>query len=240
MDHLRICKRCNLKAYTIIDLELFVYSADSKYKRRLLCRSCHSINTSTQSKSLEQQRNIKNYKAAYYINNKEQIQSKYKDYYKSNNETIRHASKSWKLANMSLVAANNANRKALKLQQTPILTNKDKLTMKRIYRTSSILSNITGVKRHVDHIIPLSLGGLHHPTNLQIITAEANLNKGNSLPTNIPKDTLDLHINYYSCSLNLSQVTSVRLNPDAIYIWRRFQYPWVKFKSINHAPCLPS
>ena len=34
---------------------------------------------------------------------------------------------------------------------------------------------------HVDHIVPLSRGGLHVPTNLQYLTPEDNMKKGTSL-----------------------------------------------------------
>jgi 5-methylcytosine-specific restriction endonuclease McrA len=34
---------------------------------------------------------------------------------------------------------------------------------------------------HVDHVIPLSHGGLHHPSNLQYLPAEINLQKSNNL-----------------------------------------------------------
>ena len=36
-------------------------------------------------------------------------------------------------------------------------------------------------KYHVDHIIPLSKGGLHHPDNLRVITATENLRKHTKL-----------------------------------------------------------
>jgi 5-methylcytosine-specific restriction endonuclease McrA len=41
------------------------------------------------------------------------------------------------------------------------------------------LTKETGVEHHVDHIMPLSIGGEHDWWNLQILTAEENLAKGN-------------------------------------------------------------
>ena len=54
----------------------------------------------------------------------------------------------------------------------------DKEQIKLIYEECYRITQETGIPHHVDHIIPLALGGLHHPSNLQILTAEENLKKG--------------------------------------------------------------
>lgn len=55
-------------------------------------------------------------------------------------------------------------------------------TIKQLYVQASTLSEVLGVVHHVDHIIPLRgdlVCGLHTPDNMQIITKQANLRKGN-------------------------------------------------------------
>ncbi|KKK54173.1 hypothetical protein LCGC14_3087400 [marine sediment metagenome] len=73
-------------------------------------------------------------------------------------------------------AAQNAKRRAQKLDQTPPDTDFKKI--EEIYEEARRLQEETGEPHHVDHIIPISKGGLHHQDNLEPLTAEANLRKG--------------------------------------------------------------
>ena len=75
--------------------------------------------------------------------------------------------------------ANWAAYNARKLDQTPELSEDEKDEVKMIYALSASLSQEPDFgPQHVDHIVALANGGLHHPDNLQILTAEANLRKG--------------------------------------------------------------
>ena len=52
--------------------------------------------------------------------------------------------------------------------------------IKNFYEHSVRLKNKLGIEFHVDHIVPLSLGGLHHPSNLQVVPARWNVRKNNT------------------------------------------------------------
>jgi hypothetical protein len=75
-------------------------------------------------------------------------------------------------------ASHNSNFAKRKQRMKCDLTKEETQKIRLIYEECQRLSKETGILHHVDHIIPLALGGLHHPSNLQILTAEENLKKG--------------------------------------------------------------
>lgn len=66
-------------------------------------------------------------------------------------------------------------RNAMKLNQTPLDANLDIIQF--YYIVASTMADV-----HVDHIQPLSKGGLHHEDNLQILDAHLNLEKASKWP----------------------------------------------------------
>jgi hypothetical protein len=70
-------------------------------------------------------------------------------------------------------------RKQRIIDQTPELTEIEKEQIKQIYKERTRLNDAAGcILYHVDHKVPLSKGGLHHPTNLTILKASVNIVKG--------------------------------------------------------------
>ena len=61
-----------------------------------------------------------------------------------------------------------------------VISDKHKDVIMRIYEDSNRLNDIFGRGTfQVDHTVPISKAGEHHPGNLQIVPASWNMNKGN-------------------------------------------------------------
>lgn len=57
----------------------------------------------------------------------------------------------------------------------------DKQKIQNFYNEAMRLTEETGIKHEVDHVVPVSLGGLHHQDNLQVLNWIENRKKGNKL-----------------------------------------------------------
>lgn len=77
----------------------------------------------------------------------------------------------------------NSLYRAHKKGYLEVLSPDEKQKIRELYEEARRLTEQTGIPHHVDHIMPLSKGGPHHPSNLQILTATENLKKGSMLPS---------------------------------------------------------
>lgn len=116
--------------------------------------------------------------------NKEKVDSKIREWKNTNRELVRDNRRKWysQLNNKSAWTINSANRRALKKHASPSWANQQKIA--EFYELASFLAEITGVKFHVDHVVPLrgnTVCGLHVENNLQVLTWKENLEKGNKL-----------------------------------------------------------
>ena len=125
---------------------------------------------------------LREYKKAWRLANQEKQRQKTAEYYEINKEQIKQYQLDYKKKNSAKVNALSKKRKTGKKQRTPCwLTEIHLERMETQYKLANILTKLTGQLHHVDHIIPLhgkNVSGLHTPTNLQVIPAKQNLQKG--------------------------------------------------------------
>ena len=87
--------------------------------------------------------------------------------------------KQWNAANPEKMRHFTVVRRAQLAGAMP--DNADLEAIKRIYLRAQRRTKATGIPHEVDHIIPISRGGLHHQDNLQVLTMFDNRSKGATL-----------------------------------------------------------
>jgi len=121
------------------------------------------------------------------INNPDKVQAIHLRYRNNeeNRKKLRERVKNWCKRNPDKASHNCSKYRTKKLLRSPSWLTKEQLRqISYFYMTSVMLTRITGIRHHVDHIIPLqgkNVSGLHVPWNLQVITADENMRKHNKL-----------------------------------------------------------
>lgn len=107
-------------------------------------------------------------------------------YYEKNREKIliksRAYASEYKRKNRARVTALQMEREVLKIMAMPKWVDRNAIV--EIYKEARMMTLVTGIAHHVDHIFPLrgnGFVGLHVPWNLRVITAMENFKKGNRL-----------------------------------------------------------
>lgn len=200
----KTCPRCETeKAF-----DAFSKDKHSRDGRATYCKECNKARHRVGYQANREERLLK--QRQYYEENKEACQLRNKAYYEENREVLvekavervyanydRHkelarnryaadpektleAQRLFRLANLDRYRAKMAARRALVKQATPDWA--DQTVIGAIYSQAALLTEQTGVKHSVDHVIPLShpsVCGLHVPANLRVISLSENCSKGN-------------------------------------------------------------
>lgn len=169
------CSRCKL----ILPVTEFYASKKNKCGLASQCKTCHK----------QWQKDNKDRRSA--IRKKYDAKPNSKIKKQSWNESNKHRFKAYYSKYYALNKPKWANDRTVRKVQTSCATPDwaDKQHIESVYAMAKWLSDVVGIKYHVDHVVPLrnkNVCGLHNQYNLSIRPAIDNLRKGNRTWPNMP------------------------------------------------------
>ena len=146
------------------------------------CKSCRnaSYNDRYMANLIEQRKRKLLNTTRWYAANKIKHLRQKRTYYACHLDQSRIQHKLYAKAHPGKIAEKTRRRNATKKKAYPKWANQ--FFISEIYGLAALRTRVTGIKWHVDHIVPLKnslVCGLHCESNLQVIPARYNMSKGN-------------------------------------------------------------
>lgn len=158
------CNSCKVEKLE----EDFHRSSKRATGRQYSCKSCQAqTNLKRYHSKLSADLEYKDKKAAYD-----------KDRRKQNGEELRAYDRERAKLPHRRAAHNEDTRKRRAKLKDAIPDGYDRSGVLSMYRLAQKFSKLTGVEMHVDHIIPIAVGGKHNTGNLQLLAGTLNILKG--------------------------------------------------------------
>lgn len=139
------------------------------------------------------------YQKESYRKNREVWLARNSKWNKENREKCNQHQKNYAAKHPEKICQKAANRRALKREAIPPLSRQHLRSMRRCYKLAEHLRSV-GINVHVDHRIPMVVGGEHAPWNLQILPATDNCSKRDILIPSELRAVMDLRIRWMGCN----------------------------------------
>lgn len=135
--------------------------------------------------SAYKQNNMHKYRASqakYTASNQDKVKAAIKKWTTENSERVKARKREWSKENPEIIAAHNHNRRSRKIkaggQHSAAEIREIFIAQRGMCANCHIRIDAHGKdKMHVDHIVPLSRGGLNNKYNLQCLCPQCNLKK---------------------------------------------------------------
>ena len=130
-------------------------------------------------RSFKAQEALRKRQKAYRDAHKEETKAYSVEYRRDNREDLLEKKRAYQRKTLARHTARAKAYKHKRKHEYNNLPQKEQNCVTRFYEATQRIAKCIGVSFHVDHIIPLSKGGSHSPTNLQIVPAKWNISKCN-------------------------------------------------------------
>jgi len=121
----------------------------------------------------------------YHKRNRDTILARQREYYRDNSEKIKDSTSKYFKQNPESKRASERKRRLAKVGiKTFTKVDESKMLELQKNKCASCFKLVggDGLKYHVDHIMPIALGGDNRPENLQILCADCNMRKSSRDP----------------------------------------------------------
>jgi len=167
------CKKC-MEIYVQKNKEKIKLKRHLKHKENRL-----EVNRKNLIYRINNREKINNRSKEYVRLNKEKIKESRRLYYIQNNERIRSRIKTWVQNNRDKVRISSSRKKAKRRGCLVGTFYKKEIELMIVNQKYKCINCKTSIKEkyHIDHIIPISLGGSNYISNIQILCPPCNLKK---------------------------------------------------------------
>lgn len=185
MQSVKLCAGCNCEK----PLEAFYVQKTARDGRQGRCKVCWAERTKAwvaANPERYREKMLARVKA-YQARNAEKVRERERAKYASDLQAGRERVRQKRKSNPACYAANNAARYGQKRKAVPSWANREEI--RSIYRKAAEMTATTGIKHHVDHVVPLRskrVCGLHVQHNLAVIPSAENIRKGNRFWPDMP------------------------------------------------------
>ncbi len=131
-------------------------------------------------RELNRERKVATEKAWYELN-RERRAAINKAWRERNSERVAAINKAYRERNPERVAEKGRRRRCRERNASIHLTANENQQLLILERTRQELQRQTGREYHIDHILPIVYGGIHHPVNLRILDGRENVSKQDKL-----------------------------------------------------------
>jgi hypothetical protein len=121
---------------------------------------------------------VREYNLLWVKQNREKVNLKNRLWKQKNPERYKEFQRKYNASVPEKKRKHAAARRCKKKNQSPLLTENQKKIIECFYIQAERLTKRFGFNFEVDHILPISKGGNHHPSNLQVLPMKINRAKG--------------------------------------------------------------